>query len=468
MAINLNISTPNTLPSGLTPLPKTPAPVTPTLNAPMPQAPQLTALRPIVTSPREQRIQFLQQQIQKEQQPGPPKPGFWHRLGRIAAGIGNVAGDVFDPAAMELIPGTQLHNQLQLSQNTRELAGLQAQDLAEQKQSSMSDLQGNQAANEAATAAHTQETTEEMPQKAADTHDLLQAQIQHYEHPAPTSADLATYQSLVGMGMKPSDALAEVYRDKALALKPAAMQSKAGTINGQPAYANYNGQTGRYTIDGRDVTDEFKPTPNYGQLVLPTRTATFIGKDGLPKLYQWDPATQAYDKPVGMSASNAYGHEAGQAGAVYRAGNDLIGEIAADKDLMGNPQAIIKSALLNTPWSDPKTARLRSAIATFAALQPSMHGFKGNDALRQFEKILGGIPNNPDALIAAIQGIQETAHAVNPNLPSIPENGASPADALAPTHEVSLKAAMALPQNKGKTEAQVRADIEKYGYKVVQ
>lgn len=156
--------------------------------------------------------------------------------------------------------------------------------------------------------------------------------------------------------------------------------------------------------------------PNYGQMILPTKTATFIGPNGKPIEYQWNSKTQTYDKPLGMSASNAYGHEAAQAGAVMRAGDDLISSVQSNKKLMGNPEAIIKSAVLGTPWSDPATAGLRAQIATFAALQPSMHGFRGQDALRQFVSILGGIPNNPDALVAAIRGIQRTAGAINPDL----------------------------------------------------
>ena len=48
-------------------------------------------------------------------------------------------------------------------------------------------------------------------------------------------------------------------------------------------------------------------------------------------------------------------------------------------------------------------------IASFAALQPTLHGFRGQQALAQFEKIIGGVPKNPDALEAAIKAIQGTA-----------------------------------------------------------
>lgn len=151
MATTLNLDTPSKLP-GIRPLVATP-PAAMTIPEQGGALPSLApTLRPIVTSPREQRIQFLQQQIQKEQQPGPAKPGFWHRLGRIASGIGNVAGDVLDPAAMEMIPGTQLHNRLELNHNTRELAGLQAMDDTEQNDAAKRSLEGEQAAQSVAAA----------------------------------------------------------------------------------------------------------------------------------------------------------------------------------------------------------------------------------------------------------------------------------------------------------------------------
>lgn len=111
-------------------------------------------------------------------------------------------------------------------------------------------------------------------------------------------------------------------------------------------------------------------------------------------------------KPSGQERSRM-----GQAEVVTRAGDGLIADIKANRNKLGNMQAIIESAILGTPWSDPETSQLRAEIASFAALNPAMHGFRGTDALREFEKLLGGIPNNPDSLIAAIQGIQKTAGA---------------------------------------------------------
>ena len=114
-------------------------------------------------------------------------------------------------------------------------------------------------------------------------------------------------------------------------------------------------------------------------------------------------------KPTGQTESRD-----AQAEVVNRAADNLISDIQKNKSKLGNMEAIVNSAILNTPWADPETAELRAEIASFAALNPAMHGFRGAQALAQFEKIIGGIPNNPDAMIAALRGIQKTTQAFKP------------------------------------------------------
>jgi len=143
----LRASQPGTLPSvfgGLRPLnAAAPAPV----NMPEAAAPQLPTLRPLpmVTNPRKQLEDSLQQQITAHEMPGPQKGGFWHKLGRIAAGIGNAVGNTLVPGAMVNIPGTELHNALDYALKQRELAGLQKQDTEEQDAAQRRVTEGAQA-----------------------------------------------------------------------------------------------------------------------------------------------------------------------------------------------------------------------------------------------------------------------------------------------------------------------------------
>lgn len=141
-----------------------------------------------------------------------------------------------------------------------------------------------------------------------------------------------------------------------------------------------------------------------------------------PKSRDWVPVGAIADGAVGQAAGGQGGSipmkptgqtesRDAQAAVVNRAADNLISDIQKNKSKLGNMEAIVHSALLNTPWADPETSELRAEIASFAALNPAMHGFRGASALAQFEKIIGGIPNNPDAMIAALRGIQKTTQA---------------------------------------------------------
>lgn len=391
---------------------------------------------------------------------GEAHPFFGKLLGDVAQGaatVGDIGLSAVAPQIAVRVPGTEYHHQELLNQANKAVAQDEAQRTAEASQAQRE----AEAAGENASSEHTQAETAQVVPNAESTRNLQGAEAGHaeaetsaLENPVAGTPELATYRSLVKMGMSPSDALSEIERDKQMALRPPTMGAITLQLpNGSKVAGKKDSQGNLLLADNTPAPKGslIYQQPNYGELVLPTKTQTVL-VDGVPTIMGWNERTHQYDIPQGQSASGAFGHEEAQAGAVTRAGDDLIESIEANKKLMGNPEAIIRSAVLGTPWADPATAGLRAQISTFAALQPSMHGFRGTDALRQFEKILGGIPNNPDALIASIRGIERTAGAVNPGLEK----------------SFSLKRAMSLPFNKGKTEQEVRSDLESHGYKVTQ
>lgn len=147
----------------------------------MSAAPSLPMLKPLVTSPRQQQEDLLQQKINSFENPKPEQPGFWHRLGHIAARIGNVAGDIVAPSTMALIPGTDLNNRLQHSGQMRELAGLQNEDRQDVNDFTANTLKNAQAAQAA-------EATAEMPGKTQAEEALQGAQAYRAIHPLATSA----------------------------------------------------------------------------------------------------------------------------------------------------------------------------------------------------------------------------------------------------------------------------------------
>ena len=121
---------------------------------------------------------------------------------------------------------------------------------------------------------------------------------------------------------------------------------------------------------------------------------------------------QVIDPGRALMAPGATGGKQYQAIVINNAGSELINQIEQHKDKFGNVQAILNSAFLNTPVADPESARLAAQLASFAALQPQLHGFRGQNALNEFEKMIGGLPKNPEALVSSIQGIMKTAGVV--------------------------------------------------------
>lgn len=150
---------------GIEPLPSMPAP-----------------LSPLVTSPRKQQEQSLQQRIMGYENPAPKPGGFWHKLGQIAAATGNIAGDIaLGGQTMAEIPGTWANKSMRHAQDVGELAGLQKQDTEEQ------DAISRRALQEAQTG-EARERTAEMPGEAAQRQELQDAQIQNLLHPQAKDA----------------------------------------------------------------------------------------------------------------------------------------------------------------------------------------------------------------------------------------------------------------------------------------
>jgi hypothetical protein len=92
-----------------------------------------SGLKPIVTNPQDQLRQQLQQKVSQYDNPQPAQ-GFWGKLGHALAQTGLVQNS-----------GTMVARRAQEGQREKELAGLQEQQLAQQKQANESGLQNAQA-----------------------------------------------------------------------------------------------------------------------------------------------------------------------------------------------------------------------------------------------------------------------------------------------------------------------------------
>lgn len=195
-------------------------------------------------------------------------------------------------------------------------------------------------------------------------------------------------------------------------------------IGGKPVGGRVNPESGEYQIQGTD--GQWGPAPkgthqyiqpNYGQMVLPTKTVDLISpEDGLPHKMGFEASTGTYSKDLGLSASGATGSRMSAASAANYQGKQVIDEINAHRDKLGDLYAWVQQYGLNTPIADPELAGLYASLKSFAALQPVIHGYRSTSALETFEKIVGGLQKAPDATIASIEGLMQGGQAVNPAL----------------------------------------------------
>jgi hypothetical protein len=325
-------------------------------------------------------------------------PGALGKAAHIFSQIGNIAGDVLAPSVMANIPGTQL--------------GMEREEGTLAKQ--VNDEQAGESLNRErnATAGHTEAETPEVAPNAASTRGVqgataahLNAETEGLENPQPQYEYQQTDHGLLAIDKKTGQARPVTLNGEPVGAKPSTSTPPHITsmLHGQPHIMERDPETGEYSID-RGVAP-----PSYAAmmpLVLGSKTATFIDpQTNLPTEQQFNPKTGTYDRPLGLSASNAYGHEAAQAGAVERSGNTLIQTIQANRDKIGTVGAWIKKNGLNTPMADPTLEGIRTEIASFAALNPAMHGARGAQAMQHFEDLIGGVQQNPDATIAGIHGL---------------------------------------------------------------
>lgn len=313
------------------------------------------------------------------------QPGFAGKVGHALATAGNIAGDIFAPGTTALIPGSQLNRDMQSKQNAENEE--KAQTVETQKESveqkpelaeAEGELRGQQKAqDEAAQDKRTQEQIAASEKNNEDTNAtrLTAAQMAEGDKPPKT----------VEMGNRTFqyDEPTKSWKDIGAAKAP---PSEPGSYLPVPdAAGNTVGWVDpktKHFVHVSDITGAGQASG--GGNVIPM-------------------------KPTGQTGSRMQ-----QAQAVIRAGDGLIQDIGTHKENLGNMDAILKSAFLNTPLSNPDEKYIATEIASFAALQPAMHGFRGGQALEEFKNMIGGVPTNPDALVQSIKAIQKTAGALEP------------------------------------------------------
>lgn len=101
-----------------------------------------------------------------------------------------------------------------------------------------------------------------------------------------------------------------------------------------------------------------------------------------------------------------------QASTIIDAGEQLVHHIQENSDQIGplaSRYGNLTSFIGNPP---PEYRELAAELASWIALHPAAHGFRGLNAVQEFEKAFGPIAMTPEALIAGIRGSYNTMGAL--------------------------------------------------------
>jgi hypothetical protein len=101
--------------------------------------------------------------------------------------------------------------------------------------------------------------------------------------------------------------------------------------------------------------------------------------------------------------------QASQSDVVHQTGIDLKKFVLQNKNVLGPIMGRYNSFKMFLGDPNPAVAKLNTLMKSYAALNPAMHKFRSMQAAEAFEHALGGFKYTPEALIASIEGIEDTA-----------------------------------------------------------
>lgn len=308
-------------------------------------------------------------------------PGLLGKIGHYAAKVGNIAGDVLAPATMANIPGTDLNRKVQEH-------GLEKNLLAEQTEE-------NRTAEEKTREKHEENVSDINQQKA----------------------DLATKTS----GQKDTAGLAEhgLMRDKEGNVVPDPTspvhqknQLAMDTVRNVQAYRSAQQEL----VEAKTEVERAKDDPNSPafkqaqQRFAMAQEAHRVAAQNLA-LHQEQFSNKVQEqellKPSGQAQSRG-----SAAQAVIDLMPDLKSLVEKHRADMGPIMGRLNRGEIAVGNVDPEVARLYSAMKSFYALQPAVHGFRNAEFVKDFESALGTLERNPDAFVAGMEGLKPTLDAV--------------------------------------------------------
>jgi hypothetical protein len=384
----------------------------PSVFAPPPQAPS-------VFSPLQSEEDTAQGKLQKlnyqDSHPwGSPDnhPGVF---GKIAHGLslaGNIAGNIFAPAVMANIPGTDAHRQVEEQGLNREVQGLEKEKVQNQAQQAEADRAQQQ----------TQFAAEQEPgelQAQQDTHAHSVADTKKLETPAePNWQHIETDQGIFAHNPKTNEMIPLTYQGKPLA-------PKAKEINASQDLQNQIADAAR-TGDQKKVKQlqqQLEALNPMGQQRLN------ISLQGLTDREQ-NHAQSEKDKLAKPTAD-----EQKKADLVDNLNENLgvVEEIARRRPELFGPIAGRLTQMKNSfGTSDGDIAALEAAQHQLGMVQQGVHGMRSAQGLQgSVDSLMNGFHNTPEAMLKSIETARKSAqtfsndvgHKGEPGVGGVPGGG---------------------------------------------
>jgi hypothetical protein len=415
-------------------------------SMPLPSIPG--TLRPLVTNPRQQQEDMYQERINKLNMPDPQKPGFWHALGNVATKIGTTALGVLAPGMAELIPGDMNYTQHKSDQLQGRLDYMRGQDETLANNLSKRNLEGAQTANE-----------------NAQTDALLNPQVKpkeeewslspEYTGPNGEPVEVEKNSGEMRIAGQPDSGFKRIPKPGENKESSPQQQTFDDLLNQGltpiQAYEKIREKPGGTTINQGTWTLDEDPTT--GKPVL------FNSKTGETK-----------DAPAGVAKAGTFAKAQAATEPAKQAldyatnyGNMPVHTGPGDEALMEKFFELAKPST-GFRMSQPQMDMLKNAQSTMGGMEAHLrHMTTGT-----------WFSDNQRKQIVSTMGDLARAKGLSVDSTGQPGSGSQSdgkpnagGQASAPSFQVRLADAMALPQNKGKSEADVRKDVASHGGEVV-
>lgn len=297
-------------------------------------------------------------------------------LGTIAKIAGGIGSAMF-PAIGAAIPGTDLHHQVLLNQDRAKVG----EDLGQEKeQAQITNLNAQ-------------------PEIKQNALDLKERQLNETQE-KNTNQLSAQYRKL-GLKQGPGGEIQPISYEEMNPTEQAVHDLR---------------ESQKEAADARTELDKAKSDPNsplYQAQAKRLQIAEQNSKNAASRLQLSNAEfgnklqEQNLVKPSGQAQSRASAAE-----AVMHVMPDLEQMVRSNAKEMGPIMGRLNRGEIAIGDVDPKVAQLYSAMKSFYALQPAVHGFRNSEFVKDFESAIGTLERDPNAFLAGMHGLEPTMKAI--------------------------------------------------------